>query len=82
MHAPKQHSAAAYVSSVLSFQELIDCILNKDSLLLNSHIPDSFAAFNSLVYSDSKLAPGTIPTDQRMISSVIGKQALNTTLAS
>ena len=58
LRASKQHSAAAYVSSIFSSKELVDRFLNKDSLILNSHIPDSFAAFNSLVHSDSKLTPG------------------------
>ena len=81
LRASKQHSAAAYVSSIFSSKELIDRFLNKDSLILNSHIPDSFAAFNSLVHSDSKLTPGMTPTDQRMLSLAIDKQSLNSTLA-
>ena len=64
-----------------SSKELIDRFLNKDSLILNSYLPDSFAAFNSLVHSDSKLASGMTPTDQRMLSLAIDKQSLNNTLA-
>ena len=71
LRASKQHSAAAYVSSFFSSKELIYRFLNKPSLILNSYIPDSFAAFNSLV----------APTDQRMLSLAIDKQSLNTTLA-